>query len=296
MGNLTKKEKCFVAMPIGETNEIHNEIYWKKHFDYLESLINRIDVLEAKRSEPLRGDILKEIITQLVSSKIVVVDITDYNSNVFWELGVRQSFKNGTVTIAEFGTKPPFDISGKGILFYYPKDLQKNQDFERDFLKALNDCIEKPTSFDSHVLETISGRGTVFEIINKDETIRKLEGLISEVKFNLSSLEKILTLTDVNQKTKNPKDGRTVHTFRLRNSSLTLLATTRYFDTTHQNYTVIENDLSNIVKINTQLDRWPSSPDEVEKWFIKTNDIFKKSLNSIKEMAEKEIEKLKSSV
>ena len=89
-------------MPFSKTKEHHTEEYWKRQFNsYLKPLIQRNPQLEAIRSEPLRGDIASQIITDLANDEIVVADLTDHNPNVFWELGVRQSFKHRTVTIAD---------------------------------------------------------------------------------------------------------------------------------------------------------------------------------------------------
>lgn len=89
-------------MPFSKTTDKHTEDYWTEHFErFLKPLIEENPGLEARRSEPLRGDILRQIITDLVVSRVVVADLTDHNPNVYWELGVRQSFQHGTVTIAE---------------------------------------------------------------------------------------------------------------------------------------------------------------------------------------------------
>lgn len=157
----TKPKRCFVIIPFSQTSEEHTEDYWNKHFEYfLKPLIKECGDLEVSRSEALRGDILKQIIRDLYDSSIVVADLTDKNPNVFWELGVRQSFKHGTVTIAEQDTKIPFDISTKGTLYYYPKNHVKNERFREQFKKAIMDCLSNPDSPDSQVLEVIPGRGT----------------------------------------------------------------------------------------------------------------------------------------
>ena len=125
--------KCFVIMPFATTTPDHPEEYWTRHYnDFLKPNIEEGGQFVAERSTPMRGDILKQIIVDLVSSPVVVADLTDHNPNVFWELGVRQSFRHGTITIAEAGTRLPFDISGKGTLFYHPKDHVKNAAFVRD--------------------------------------------------------------------------------------------------------------------------------------------------------------------
>ena len=156
----TKPKRCFVIMPISKTTVEHSEDYWRKHFEtFLEPLIKECGNLEVFRSEPLRGDLVKQIIEDLCYSPIVVADLTDKNPNVFWELGVRQSFKHGTITIAEAGTKIPFDISTKATLYYYPKNHLKNEAFREKFKKAIKDCLSNPDSPDSQVLEVIPGRG-----------------------------------------------------------------------------------------------------------------------------------------
>ncbi len=99
------KQKCFVIMPFSKTSEKHTKEYWTKHYEtFIKPLIESGHSLIAERSSPLRGDILRQIVTDLVTAPIVVADLTDANPNVYWELGVRQSFKHGTITIAEEGT------------------------------------------------------------------------------------------------------------------------------------------------------------------------------------------------
>jgi len=130
-----KRKECFVIQPIAKTLK-HPKKYWTRHFNtFLKPLIEESGDFEARRSEPLRGDILREIIKCLVTCPLVVADITEHNPNVYWELGVRHSFKNGTVIIAERGTKARFDISTQGVLYYNPKDYA-NQDFRTRFKEA----------------------------------------------------------------------------------------------------------------------------------------------------------------
>ena len=155
------QKRCFVIMPFSQTSDEHAEEYWNKHFEsFLKPLIRECGDLEIVRSEALRGDILKQIIQNLYDSDIVVADLTDKNPNVFWELGVRQSFRYGTITIAEERTDIPFDVSTKGMLFYYPKDHMRNQEFRKQFKKAIMDCLTNPNSPDSRVLEIVPVLGS----------------------------------------------------------------------------------------------------------------------------------------
>lgn len=70
-------------MPFGKTTSTHTEDYWKNHYEgFLQPLIEINDRLIAHRSTPLRADILKEIITDLIKAEIVVADLTDHNEAV----------------------------------------------------------------------------------------------------------------------------------------------------------------------------------------------------------------------
>jgi hypothetical protein len=180
-------------MPFSKTTEEHTEEYWSSHFEkFLKPIIEQTGWFRVHRSKAMSGDILKQIINDLVVSELVIADLTDGNSNVFWELGIRQSFKNGTITIAEIGTPLPFDLGGKGTLFYYPKDHIRNNTFIEDFKTALKQVYAKESPPDSQVLETISGRGTFFEVISRDEAVRRVKGLIEEINENRNLLDTMI--------------------------------------------------------------------------------------------------------
>lgn len=267
------KQKCFVIMPFSKTNDKHTEEYWTKHFDkFIKPLIETGHPLRVERSSPLRGDILRQIITDLVTVPIVVADLTDANSNVYWELGVRQSFKHCTVTIAENGTNLPFDLGGKGTLFYFPGDHIKMQDFKSQFDAAINDCLKNPSVPDSHVLETIGGRGTLFQILMRDESIRKLDALLSEIRNNKIVLKVAMDICNDNIKKveealkKREKAYRRFSTSFFRYAALEMLIVSRYIDADITFYKTAEDHLDDLTTINNELLTWESSPKSFETW------------------------------
>jgi hypothetical protein len=271
-------------MPFSKTSEEHTEDYWNQHFDsFLKPTIEEVQTVKAVRSEALRGDILRQIITSLVISPIVVANLTDHNPNVYWELGIRQSFKHGTITIAESGTKLPFDLSAKGTLFYYPKDYIKNEGFKRQFKKALQDCISHPEVPDSPVLETISGRGSIFEFIRRDEAIRRVKALISECDRNLYAYQHTIDLCKKNQENdaKPPAERleRQYVTMRLSCACIELLITNRYLDEDDSFYLRTQHEYGNFIAVNEQLSIWEVSPDITERWFMALLPQYIDSLN-----------------
>ena len=188
----------------------------------------------------------------MVTAPIVVADLTDHNSNVFWELGVRQSFKNGTITIAEDNVKIPFNLSGKSILFY-SSDYSKNKGFEKDLKLALEDCIDNPDRPDSIVMETLSGRGTLFEIFQRDEAIRRLDGLLYELDRNYFVLSNTIYLIDDYEK--NEKKNL-IPTDRIRLRSTDLLLSDRYIKAEDDFYDKLSEYWIDFNSFNSTLEKW----------------------------------------
>jgi hypothetical protein len=244
-------------MPFSQTTTEHTEDYWTNHFNkFLKPIIEENPELAVHRSEPMRGDVLRNIIFNLVQAPIVVADLTDNNPNVYWELGVRQSFKHCTITIAEEGAgKLPFDVSVKGTLIYSPKNHTKMEEFRGSFKKAIEDCLIHPNDSDSHVLESMSGRGSLFELFQRDETIRRLDALLDEIDYNIRELENLINTVNANLKLKKNEKG-TYRVTRCLTNSIVLLLSNRYLDQEKSFYDNLGLCLSALNIINGQLGIW----------------------------------------
>lgn len=220
---------------------------------------------------------------------MVVADLTDHNPNVYWELGVRQSFKHGTVTIAQAKTQLPSDIGGKGTLFY-PGSHLNFEDFRKDFKEAIQDCLDNPDRPDSRVLETLSGRGSLFEIIRRDEAIRRLYAVLSECDWNLDHLKQAVNLAQANLKT--PKNSQ-IPTYRFRVPAVELLITNRYVDEDQAFFKLAEEYLARIVSMNDMLNSWEHrSGGFTEKWLLNYATKVTKPFKEFKAKVEAAREKL----
>lgn len=253
------RKKCFVIMPFSKTNNEHTEEYWNNHYlEFLKPLIETQPLL-ASRSSALRGDILRQIITDLVTAPVVVADLTDANPNVYWELGVRQSFKHCTITIAQSGTRLPFDLGAKGTLFYYPINHIKMSQFRKEFCTALGDCLANPDSPDSHVLETVGGRGTLLEILNKQGTLRKIEALQCEIKRNITIANRTLKTCADNassREKKEPFEKRAKVIARHRTGAIESLVVDRHIEADTSFYELAEAYWEQCIKVNEILTNW----------------------------------------
>jgi hypothetical protein len=96
------KRKCFVIMPFSNTASTSSKnwtlIYEKIIVPAVED--PRFNFV-CKRSKATRGNMLKDIVNELNESDIVIADMTDYNPNVCYELGIRHGLKVGTILLAQ---------------------------------------------------------------------------------------------------------------------------------------------------------------------------------------------------
>jgi len=267
---MKEHEKCFVIMPFSQTSGTHTDEFWTGQFeDLLKPLIQDKTRIIVERSKAIRIEILQDIIKNLIYSQIVIADITDLNANVMWELGVRQSFSNRTIIIAEEGTEIPFDISVKGILTYPalsdPDFTRKSINFQIDLLLAIQDCIANPGKADSHVLETISGRASVYEIIRKEDNLRKIDAFLLEFEYNTRKMKTIMDLIGDNKREKT----ETTAAFRLKIEACNYLLTYRYLDEKPEFYELIHKYNTEIETINSELHEWAANYDVATRYFEK---------------------------
>lgn len=79
-------------------------------------------------------------------SNMAIVDISDYNPNVMYELGIIQSEKEQTsiITIAEKGSTIPFSIANYRILFYtfdWINEQEESYVFQKNFKELCSNAI-----------------------------------------------------------------------------------------------------------------------------------------------------------
>jgi hypothetical protein len=260
-------------MPFSKTTQKRTEAYWKSHYNnFLKPIIEQHH-LKVSRSEPLRQNIVRDIIHSLVYSDIIVADLTDRNPNVYWELGVRQSFRHCSITIIDDSSKPskkiPFNLSSKGVLTYSLLNLNEYSFLEL-FNKAISDCLVNPKRPDSEVLETITGRTSIYQVIHQEEIRQKIKGLICENEHNYAHYQTILKQVDENLQRKGiiKKPEKYLMFLRLNNPAINALLTERYI-ADEEIYTLANDMLTLINRINIELDTWyeRSTSNVVEEWF-----------------------------
>jgi len=275
----TDKKRCFVIMPFSETTKEHTEDYWTEHYEsFLKPLIEEIPEIEAHRSEALRQNIVGEIIKDLAVSSVVVADLTDNNPNVYWELGVRQSFKHCTVTVAEKGSKLASDLVLKGTLFYPKNHL--SQQFRKSLKKAVKDCLENPKRPDSDVLVALGERGSLYEIFRREEVLRRLDAVLYECDSNVERLAEFLNEAKERQEN---RVGR-IPVTPLHTCAIELLAADRYVDEDNAFFEHTYNCLSIAIAVNERLSQWATHLERTDTWMANRVGPSRDNFEKLKQM------------
>jgi len=160
---------CFVIMPIGRqrlvTGEISAEALRERYTDLIrEAILKARPDFDVVRADEVQrpGSITADIFRRLIESDYVVADVTFPNPNVFYELGIRNACRPGTVLIRDnSGPAAPFDISVLRYIGYdnTPSGLKKLADNLRDRFDWLE---AHPLESDNDFLEVAAALGLGF--------------------------------------------------------------------------------------------------------------------------------------
>ena len=123
---------CFVVSPIGVTDsEIRSNA--DKLFKYIIS-----PVCESCGFEPVRVDqindsdsITQTIIDKLLSSELVISDISGHNPNVFFEMGYRKCTDKPIIHLKKKGETIPFDVNTVRTFEYDLTDLDNVEETKK---------------------------------------------------------------------------------------------------------------------------------------------------------------------
>ena len=115
----TVEKKCFIVTPIGD---VGSDV--RKNTDGMINVILKPILkdsgYESHAAHELLdpGSISNQIIQKLMQDDLVIAVLTDLNPNVMYELAVRHAVGKPVISLAEEGTKIPFDITTDRVIFY----------------------------------------------------------------------------------------------------------------------------------------------------------------------------------
>ena len=117
-----QSKSCFVIMPISDA-EGYDSGHFERVFNYVIKPACEKAGFTANRADQSSKTnyIVIDILRQIINSDMAICDLSSRNSNVFFELGLRQAFNLKTVLIKDSKTPRSFDISGLRCIDYDEK-------------------------------------------------------------------------------------------------------------------------------------------------------------------------------
>ena len=106
-----------MIIPFSKTNDSHNESYWIEFYKVIYDIMIE-NGYDCSKSEIGPYNIFSNIVENLEESDIVIAVLTDYNANVWYELGIRHTLKSGTIMLLQENQYVSFDIKSYGIILY----------------------------------------------------------------------------------------------------------------------------------------------------------------------------------
>lgn len=145
---MSRKRVCFVIMGYGVKTDFSTgrELDLDKTYkNIIKPAVIEVG-LECLRADEIRhsGIIDVPMYRYLISADIVIADLSTYNTNAFYELGVRHALRpHTTIAIAEQELKYPFDVNHTVIRQYehLGKDIGYSEVIR--FRQELKDCISE---------------------------------------------------------------------------------------------------------------------------------------------------------
>jgi hypothetical protein len=114
---------CYVALPSGVRRDAEGRML---DFEYLYSRVLKPTIddagLECRRLEEFTPGITwqRSLFTGILSSDLMIADISTQNPNVMYELGIRHALKRGRTLMISAGGKLPANVGHVQALFYRP--------------------------------------------------------------------------------------------------------------------------------------------------------------------------------
>jgi hypothetical protein len=275
------KKKCFVIMPFSRTQSCTKQ-KWTEIFERIikpaveESRLG----YECERFVAKRGNIIKGILEGLSRANVVIADLTDNNPNVFYELGVRHTWANRTILIAQGAKHIPFDLRPYAAIFYR-RNLTKVAKFKKDMKKILQDIERDPERPDNPVADFRKERNIVLFSAEKSANVKKLNALITELSFNITAVDRILDAVKQSQQIRSKdKSQFRVSNKRLSNTCLELLLSTSYIILTEELLNNLNSANEAIKVLNRRLDLWGAQlfAENVEQALVQSLPLLKKFL------------------
>jgi hypothetical protein len=139
--NNQMQKTCFVIMPFGGCfDDYYKEIYKPA----IESTgLKSIRADDLSRSSP----IIQDIWQFTLAADLILADLTQKNSNVFYELGLAHALAKPAILISNSMDDVPFDLRALRVIIYDKNNSAWGDKLEKDIEKAIKETLSSPINW-----------------------------------------------------------------------------------------------------------------------------------------------------
>lgn len=181
-----KLKTCFVASPIGDAG---SPIRWKA--DAFLKFIVTPATKALGYADPVRADhiaepgvVTSQIVRSLIDADVVIVDLTDRNPNVMYELAIRHAAQKPFVQLMTKGQDIPFDVGQSRTIAYDITNPYSIEEAVAELKRHLEIC-----SRDNFQAETPLGRmldiGKIVATGPRDEVLEKVLAKLDSIESRM---------------------------------------------------------------------------------------------------------------
>jgi nucleoside 2-deoxyribosyltransferase len=193
------QKTCFIVGPIGEALSPVRELA-----DWLLKGVIK-PVLEAEEfsyvvkradhdTDP--GSITSAVISDLVDADLVIADLTGFNPNAFYELGIRHALRKPAIHITAEVVKLPFDNADQRTIFVNIANYESVQDAKARLRSAVQAVNRDGYQVSNPVIQAAAVTALKESGDPKDQIIAGLEERLSRLEQDRASLKDMLPISD----------------------------------------------------------------------------------------------------
>ncbi|MCY8824498.1 hypothetical protein [Bacillus atrophaeus] len=153
------EKSCFIVTPIGGDNTDVRRSAEGAIDAVIIPLLTEIgfelDNIKVAHRMSQSGSINKQLITRILEDDLVIVNLTELNPNVMYELAVRHAVRKPVVQICEHGTNLPFDITDERTIFY-TNDMTGVLELKKNLLPLVKTALNEEEELDNPIYRAIT--------------------------------------------------------------------------------------------------------------------------------------------
>jgi hypothetical protein len=182
-------------MPFSEIKGLATEAEWTSLFEnVIKPSVEECGFnFECVRSQPTRGNIISDIVDNLALADLVIADLSGWNANVFYELGVRHALVGKTILLAQEKKYIPSDLQSYAYHIYECKTTLGKRQFRRKLKALVANFISQPRRRDNPVEDYLVARPhveTLAKVSRVDHDLQK-RAVVNECREHHQVLQNI---------------------------------------------------------------------------------------------------------